>query len=149
MYRHATNKMVTEDRKEGAVKYNMGCRMKSTERRGMRWAWALMTAKYRGRGVEGGTMRVIGKFRHQRLKVHRGGRSTMRRHGMWPHDHRVPSQQVSVSLGFWPRVAVIIKFHHWQWGLGERARTSSNVTRSGAEPCGVCTTEAMLEEYLD
>ena len=68
---------------------------------------------------------------------------------MWPHDRWASSQQVSVSLGFRPGVAVVVEFRHWQRGLGEGTGTGSNVARSGAKPRGVRTAEAMLEEDLD
>ena len=68
---------------------------------------------------------------------------------MRPRNRLASSQQVSVSLGFRPRVAVVIEFHHRQWGLGERAWTCGNITCSGAEPRRVRTAETMLEEYLD
>ena len=114
-----------------------------------RGAGATTASKYRGRRAGGGTTRVVCEFRHQRLKVRRGSRSALGKYGMWLHNCLAPSQQVSVSLGFWPRVAVIIEFRHWQWGLGERTRTGSNIARSGAEPRRVRTTEAVFKEYLD
>ena len=53
------------------------------------------------------------------------------------------------TLGFWPRVAIVVKFRHWQWGLGERAWACSDVAHSGVEPYRVCTAETVFEEYLN
>ena len=150
--RHCTtNQTVTKSREKRAVENNVRGRMENNNVVG--WGaggvGASATSKHRGRGARGGTTRVVMELHHQRLKVRRGSRSTLRRHGMWPHDLQAPSRRVSISHGFWLGVAVIIEFRHWQWGLGEGTWTSGDITHSGAEPRGVRTAETMLEEDLD
>ena len=92
MYRYAMQEMIMKNRQKGAVKYNMWSRVKNKVGQGARRACVSTASKYQGRGVRGGTMRIVNELCHQSLKVCRRSRGILKRHGMWPHNNRAPSQ---------------------------------------------------------
>ena len=88
------------------------------------------------------------ELHHQSFEVQRGSRNILIRHGWRLHDMRVSSGRVLVFPGFWPRIAIVIQFHHGNQHLVEGAWTCGDIAHSGTKPHRVHTTETVFEECL-